>query len=186
MEKEFFASALSEARRNLEELLAKRSEIDTRISRLKNTIDALTAQLEAEDDLNSTAAVLRSVGLDFDNVTGITDAIRDVLRRSQTPLTAPQIRDALVARGFDVSRYSNPLTVIHNTINRMYKQQEVESKHNALGVFVGWTHRLNKIEMLETLMRMKLEPDDVPAIRSAIKRQKRRLEEIAGESNAKK
>jgi hypothetical protein len=59
-------------------------------------------------------------------------------------MNAPQIRDALEARGFDVRRHSSILTVIHNTVKRMHGQGEVSTVHDGSGVFVGWVYTPRK------------------------------------------
>jgi hypothetical protein len=164
MEDAVFIEALSQARRELDDLIAQRAKLDAKISRVKNTVDALAAQVEGEKNLQDRANdALRLMNMLFDDSTGITDAIRDVLRQSKTPLTAPQIREALEARSFDTNQYSAPLTVIHNTVNRLVKQGEVEPKHNSLGVFIGWVRKPSNIEILAELLNKTSQQPPAPS-----------------------
>ena len=138
MTKQAYADALAQARKDLEELTVEKFRIDAKIARLKSTIEIITALSDEQGDADVILKVLQG---DFDESLGITDAIRGVMQRSSLPMTAPQIRDALEAHGYDISQYSSILTVIHNTIKRMDKQGEISAVHNSLGVFVGWIYK---------------------------------------------
>jgi hypothetical protein len=134
--KEHYLRALEEARSEMVRLIQQRSEIDAKLSKLKHTVDALSALCEQPVSEPATPA-LTSAQIDD---LGITDAIRKVLTDSKLPLTAPQIRDALVNLGIDVSQYASILTVIHNTIKRMTKQGEIREVKTSAGLFVGWLY----------------------------------------------
>ncbi len=60
---------------------------------------------------------------------GMTDSVRDILRKSPEPLTASEIRDALERLGFDMKSYSNPLATIHTVLRRLTEADEVETTH---------------------------------------------------------
>lgn len=60
---------------------------------------------------------------------GMTDSIREILRKSPEPLTASEIRDALERLGFDMKSYSNPLATIHTVLRRLAEADEVETTH---------------------------------------------------------
>lgn len=137
MSRDIFAAALKKAEEELHSLLSTRANIDGKISRLKATVEALKAQIEAESQISEADAVLDSLGLSFEVTTGISNAIRLILQASKMPLTAPEIREALQGRGYDIDQYASILTVIHNTIKRLEKQGEVSPVQNE-GDFVGW------------------------------------------------
>lgn len=128
-----YSEALQRAVSERDEWVAKRSECDQRIALLTRTIDALSA-------LSGTTA--DSKGLPQENLddVGITEAIRTILSQSVMPMTAPQIRDALIDRGYDTDRYASILTVIHNTVKRMYEQGEILIANTDSGRFLGWRY----------------------------------------------
>jgi hypothetical protein len=59
-------------------------------------------------------------------VIGITEAIRTVMRAEHNPLTAAEVKTRLTMAGFDLGRFKNPAAVIHNTMARMAKADELE------------------------------------------------------------
>jgi len=59
--------------------------------------------------------------------TGLTDAIRTVLKAAERHLTAPEIRKRLEQIGYDVSDYQNFLATLYLTLQRLEKQGEVHS-----------------------------------------------------------
>src|SRR2546427_2501609 len=62
--------------------------------------------------------------------TGLTDAIRSVLKAADVPLAAPDIRKRLEEVGFPVADYQNFLATLYLTLQRLQKQNEVqEFKH---------------------------------------------------------
>lgn len=145
MEKAYEA-ALAKADAEFRELLKKRSEIDARLGQLKGTIEALTNLGEASQSTKQAPLFVQEkfqqgIELIHADEMGITDSIRAIIRDAKLPMTAPQIRDALVRSGYDVERYASPLTVIHNTIKRMDKQGEVSAVQAPDGEFVGWLFR---------------------------------------------
>ena len=61
-----------------------------------------------------------------------------VLQHVQGALTAPQIRDYLLQMGYDISNYSNPMAVLHTTLQRM---QGVGVSKNSEGQTTYYWHR---------------------------------------------
>ena len=53
------------------------------------------------------------------------DAIRLVLRTSSSPLRPVEIRDELLARGYDLRKYTFPMAVIHNALKSLIKRGEI-------------------------------------------------------------
>lgn len=68
--------------------------------------------------------------------TGLTDALRSVLKAADKHLTAPEIRTRLEQIGYDVSVYQNFLATLYLTLQRLQKQKEVqEIKHEGKKVY---------------------------------------------------
>jgi hypothetical protein len=56
---------------------------------------------------------------------GLTEAIRVLLRKHGSAMTAPDVRLGLELLGFELERFKNPSAAIHNTLIRMSKAGEL-------------------------------------------------------------
>lgn len=110
MAKAEYKAALDVACREYERLLAERAELDARLARLQDTIASLT----------------RLCGYEPTVPWGLTDAIRVVLQRAETPMTPTEVRDRLRAIGFDLFRYANQLSAIHTVLKRLNRAGETQ------------------------------------------------------------
>ena len=98
-----YRKALATASREYEALGEKRGEIDQRLAELAHTIGTLAKLL----------------GLTPTVPMGLTDAIRLVVRGAGVPMTPVEVRNRLVAIGFDVSKYVNDLAAVHTILKRL-------------------------------------------------------------------
>src|ERR1700681_1671474 len=89
---------LAELRRECESVLEERRKNDLRLAQIMRAVNALTA-------LDSDEPVMYAGTL--------SDACRAALKNAGRPLTPVQVRDAVVALGFNVSSQSNLLASIH-------------------------------------------------------------------------
>ena len=148
-----FLKALDSAKKEMAELLEKRSALDARITQIKATIDTLSALLTVQEPLfktdwsevgESIYKTMLATDDAFSEVreTGISDAIRHVLMTSPTPMSPTQVRDALEKGGLDLTAYANKLSVIHNTLKRSERQGELMTVRDAKGNVVAYTTRL--------------------------------------------
>lgn len=130
-----FEVALDAARKALTEALEERSAVEQRIISLKQTIEGLSALCEPES--NQDLVDVEEGGQRFSF--SLTDAIRMAFSAdSEAVLTPPQIRDALLANGLNLSRYKQPLVPIHNTLKRLASQEEIVESRDAKGDFLGY------------------------------------------------
>jgi hypothetical protein len=161
-----FLRALGDAKSEMFRLIAQRQEIDLKLAKLKQTVDALSSLCDRpvpEIELRPQSALTAAIGL--------TDAMRKVMSDAKLPMTVPQIRDALLDLGYDVNQYASGLTVIHNTINRLEKQGELTRVKTPAGAFVGWLYHADDAEKLK---RFGLELIEPPAGLSGYRRRFRR------------
>lgn len=134
---EVYIKALQTARKELDGLMEERNLLDLRIAKLANSIQGL-AGLEADTTISSDIKG-KVLELEISEATGFTSAIRQIITASVFGVTATEIRDALVEEGFDPEKYSSMLTVIHNTLQRLERQDEIQ---RAINFFTGkrvWT-----------------------------------------------
>jgi len=121
---------LDQARSELIQLTEQRKALDVRIAALTRSIEGLAILCDEHDDsaqlLSEPGTKLATTAEISSPEPGISDAIRNILAASILPITVPEIRNTLVAEGFDADAYSNMLTVIHNTLRRLERQGEAQ------------------------------------------------------------
>src|SRR5216684_6331356 len=98
-----YRRALDAACREYEELGRQRAELDARLTQLMQSIGTL----------------MKLCGFVPSIPWGLTDACRAVLRNAAIPMSPTEVRDRLVAIGFDLSKYSNELAAIHTVLRRL-------------------------------------------------------------------
>ncbi len=106
-----FAQTLKRTRRELERLRLQRAQIDTEIAKLEQVEAALRGVTEPKrhaPDLSS-----------------ITDVVRDVLKSAIQPMTPTDVRDKMLAMGFNKGKYSQFLASVHVILKRLTKNDEV-------------------------------------------------------------
>ena len=116
-----YTRALEAARRELEDLLRERQGIDKRIIDRQRTVDALLAVCE-EEGVQLPANLIPN---NLASPIGFTDAVRQVLRESGIPIGPRTVRDRLIASGINMTKYSNPMVPVHNTLKRLCESGEV-------------------------------------------------------------
>ena len=123
MKTKSYDRALYEAKQEVARLLVRRQTIDRKVARLQAVItdlQNLSAELLRKDRERSIDRVIKT------HLTmGITDLSREILKETFFPMTAGQVREKLEARKLDLSRYQNPLAVIHTVLKRLVKNGEV-------------------------------------------------------------
>lgn len=108
MTTEDYRRALDAAIREYEALGQQRQDIDKRLSELAQSISTLS----------------RLCGLTPTVPWGLTDACRIVLRIG-LPMAPMDVRDRLLAIGFDLSKYSSELAAIHTVLKRLNEAGEL-------------------------------------------------------------
>ena len=125
MPKDNYKQPLKALQAELEELLAKRNEIDRRIVKVRQAIISL-AQLSGG---NQTGSELKDLsqqeieGAFLEPKLRLVDALRWILKAAGKPLTALGIRHELEKLGYDISKPSL-LSSIHITLDRIAKAGE--------------------------------------------------------------
>lgn len=105
-----FAHALKRTRQELERLRLRRSQIDSRIAKLEQIEIALSSVTEPQ---KQTA-----------NLSSITNVVRNVLKSAVQPITPTEVRDRMIAIGFDDGPYSQFLASVHVVLKRLTKKHE--------------------------------------------------------------
>lgn len=113
-------------------LYSNAQEAPTELTK-KTTID-ISKMVESMQDVMG--APFRMAGPDVAKT--LSECCRDILRKKNDWMSAVQVRDALLAAGFDFSTYtSNPLSSIHTTLKRL-ASEELETKAGNDGQMYKW------------------------------------------------
>jgi hypothetical protein len=123
-----FSEALESAREELSRLRRDRQLLDVEIAKMENVIAALSAVTAQDEEAMQTS--------------GLTDAIRSVLRMAPEGLSPTEVRSRLEASGFNFStRYTNLMANIHIVLRRLEQSGEatVITTENASGKRYYWT-----------------------------------------------
>ncbi len=128
-----YLALVTGALQKVQELQEQRESLDAEIMKLEQFISA-TANL-LSDDHRDMAMKAMELNQDLQRVrdSGLTNAVRTVLATAKDWLTVAQVRDRLIALGFNFSLYStNPLASVSTTLRRM-KSEEVETRNTPDG-----------------------------------------------------
>ena len=131
---EHYKLALDQAKEELSSLFRDRERIDGRIGKVQNTIKVLLCESEADADYD--------IPLPFDTEEevslGMTNAIREVFKKSSGAMTPTQIRNGLDAMRFDLTKYKQMMVPIHNTLKRLEDNVEITGVKNAYGKVIAY------------------------------------------------
>ena len=103
-----YRRAFETAKKEFEALGEERRAIDRRLTQLAQTMAGLS----------------RLCGYVPTVSWGLTDGCRMVLMSSGRPMTPTEVRDALGACGFDMSKYTNELAAVHTVLKRLNEAGE--------------------------------------------------------------
>ena len=127
MTQENYKVALDAAQKELTDAIRNRDLWNTRILQLQQTIkslSALTAQQKVGDQIRVAVE--------------LNDAIMMALRSTPQPMTPVEIKNSLVAMGFEMGRrmlFTNPMSALHNALGRLEKKGVVRKLDN--GTFIA-------------------------------------------------
>ena len=155
-----YRSALDAAVREYEKLGEQRREIDERLAQLAQTIGTLN----------------RLCGLVPTVFWGLTDACRVVLKGGGRPMAPMEVRDRLMAIGFDLSKYANSLAAIHTVLKRLAEAGELRSVALDPGkVFYAWQQAGPRVLVMNEAELATIDLADIgPPPAAPSKRKKRR------------
>jgi hypothetical protein len=105
-----FAATLKRTRKELERLRRDRAALDAQIEKLE----------QIEVALRGVAEPRRAADL-----SSLTDVVRTALRSAELPVTPTQLRDEVLALGFDKRRYTQFLASLHVVLKRLVANGEV-------------------------------------------------------------
>ena len=154
-----YRSALDAAVREYEKLGERRREIDERLAQLAQTIGTLN----------------RLCGLVPTVFWGLTDACRVVSKGAGRPMNPMEVRDRLVAIGFDLSKYANSLAAIHTVLKRLADAGELRSVALEPGkVFYAWQRAAPRVVVVDEAELANIDIADIQPPPARLSKKKKR------------
>ncbi|HEY6253143.1 MAG TPA: hypothetical protein VI685_24560 [Candidatus Angelobacter sp.] len=117
--KQDYKPELEKFSKELESLVRERAELDRKIHRVRQIIQGISEMAGISPD-----AALGSL-TEYEN-RGLTNGIRAVIQAIGGQLTAAELRQALIASGYDLSEYANASSVINTVLNRLAAKGNVK------------------------------------------------------------
>jgi hypothetical protein len=121
MSDEFIKKALEAIAADYVHLVIKRSELERQIAEIERQeaklnlkLVSLAALCDEIPEGTPISQVLKQV-----SKTGLTDAVRAVLKAGNGWMTPKQVRDQVLKLGVNLDRYQNPLASIHTILGRL-------------------------------------------------------------------
>ena len=106
-----FAATLKRTRKELDRLRRNRDALDEQIAKLEK----IEAALQGVAEPKRRAA----------NLTSITNVVRTAIQAARQPITPTELRDEVLAMGFDKRKYTQFLASLHVILKRLVKNGEV-------------------------------------------------------------
>jgi hypothetical protein len=106
-----FGATLKRTRKELDRLRRNRDVLDAQITKLEQIEAALKGVAEP-----------RRIAT---NLASITEVVRTAIQGARHPLTPTELRDEVLAMGFDIRKYSQFLASLHVILKRLVKNGEV-------------------------------------------------------------
>jgi hypothetical protein len=122
---------LYEAKQDLARHLVKRQELDEKIARLHAVVTNLQNLCAEMDRKRFDKGVDRVIKKDLK--AGITQSARVILQETFFPVTPSDLLKKIEARKYNLTRYVNPLAVIHTVLKRLVRGGEVRETLQAHG-----------------------------------------------------
>jgi len=116
MTDEYIKKLIDAAEGQLAVLLGQRDALNVEIIQLQSKIKNYQIVLDR---------ARLSGRITHDQLVGISEAIRSILRISARPMAAADVKNALDLIGFDFSNLSNPSAAVHSTLKRMASTREL-------------------------------------------------------------
>lgn len=144
-------AGIREERRELEK---RRHILNGEIIRLEQLIASLTPLVSEQSTRAETTFVIGNAA-----EIGLTDACREVLRKTEQSTTPRRIKEMLEHAGYNTGQHLNPLASIHGVLKRLVESGEVERMENNDKTFYRWVG-----EKRATTVRVEMAPPRVTEI----------------------
>jgi hypothetical protein len=139
MSKEYWKEVLTTARKTLTQLRDRRDELDAEREEVNLEIVQLEQVVANLVPLVPEGMPGRLPRYRLPTEIKLTDACREVLKKSDKHITPIEIRNALETGGYDLSQHANALASIHGVLKRLVESGEAEPlSHELRGTMYRW------------------------------------------------
>jgi|SRR5579864_2137621 len=107
-----YKTALQQAKVDLANAITQRDYWNTEIARLQQLVRSLAAA-------SANPATIEAIEKTLIGQISLADIVQSVVNRSVFPISATNVRDAVIEAGYDLSGYANALALIHQTLKRL-------------------------------------------------------------------
>jgi hypothetical protein len=113
-----YRQALEQARRDLAHAIQQRDFWNLRIVQAQSAVRSMSAML-------SSVEVAEEQERETQRLVGIAQAIEALVNSANHPITSTEVREGLILYGYDIDRYQNPVSIIHQTLQRLAVQGRI-------------------------------------------------------------
>ncbi len=149
--------ALEKAESDLANAIQERDKWTLELVRLEHLTQALSVMIGKSNYRGFLAKVSQEVGFQ--------EVVLTCVRQSPEPMTAVDVRDSLTSIGYDLSKFKNPLAVIHGALKRLAAAKQIEETN---GAYKSAHEQLRNIRALGELMKSH-PPADVRPTKEALR-----------------
>jgi hypothetical protein len=115
-----YKQAFEKARKDLLNAIHQRDQWTLEIAKLQPVVKSLAGRLQEQ---GSKISLITAESY----LIPVQELVLACVRGSITAVSAMDVRDKLDSIGYDLSKYSNPLAVIHGALNRLEKAGDITS-----------------------------------------------------------
>ena len=138
-------------------------ELESRRTALENDLNEVKARIESVKQALAHIRPLAGIPTgDHLQGLGMTDAIRAILRTSESRMSATDVRKTLMNKGFDLSGYSSPMSSIYTVLGRLTDEsngsnEAIREQDDNRNVFYRW-----KPDPSDYSQKAEISDDDIP------------------------
>lgn len=123
MASDAYKQALLKAKADLIAAIKQREHWNLEVARLDQLVKALSAEVGESRTLGAMVEALQ---------TGVSlnDLVLSVVNNSEQAVSPLRVRSLLQFYGYDMTRYSNPMAMIHQTLKRLAEQGKIQDIKN--------------------------------------------------------
>jgi len=107
-----YKQSLEQARRDLAHAIQQRDFWNLKIVQAQNAVRSMAA-------MAANAELAEQADVEMQRQVGIAQAIEALVNGAALAITPAEVRDGLIFYGYDIDRYANPVSLIHQTLERL-------------------------------------------------------------------
>lgn len=139
-----YEQALKKAKADLIHAIKERDRWNLEVARLDQLVKALSAEIETEPNFDGMEKALQT-GVSFN------DLVSSIVNSHASTISPLFVRDQLQFHCYDLTRYSNPMAMIHQSLKRLADQGRIRAMEDGTYKRTAWYDVLGKPEPVSKL-----------------------------------